>query len=225
MSSENNFNKLFGIGLSKTGTTSLGLALKQLGIRTIDFPHDPTTLRELEQAKYDLTILKKYDAVTDTPVVPYYPQLDALYPGSKFILTVRDKAGWLKSIRNHWSDRWEWLEVSDVQRRFAYFINTAVYGTIEFHEQRFSYLYDRHVREVMDYFKDRPNDLLVLDVCAGEGWEKLCPFLGLPSREGSFPRQHHYRPGAQPGMDSPTQGDAHHPRPRAAERCDVALGR
>jgi hypothetical protein len=31
---------------------------------------------------------------------------------------------------------------------------------------------------VHDYFRERPDDLLVLNICAGEGWERLCPFLG-----------------------------------------------
>jgi hypothetical protein len=38
-------------------------------------------------------------------------------------------------------------------------------------------------REVMDYFKGRDN-LLVIDIQKGDGWEKLCSFLGcdIPSR-------------------------------------------
>jgi 3'(2'), 5'-bisphosphate nucleotidase len=40
----------------------------------------------------------------------------------------------------------------------------------------------------MDYFKDRPQDLLVIDVTAGEGWEKLCPFLGKPTPDIPFPK-------------------------------------
>jgi hypothetical protein len=36
--------------------------------------------------------------------------------------------------------------------------------------------------EIKEYFKDRPDDLLVMNICAGEGWEILCPFLdcGIP---------------------------------------------
>jgi Sulfotransferase domain len=38
--------------------------------------------------------------------------------------------------------------------------------------------YQRHNSEVIEYFKDRGSDLLLLDITAGEGWAKLCPFLG-----------------------------------------------
>ena len=42
-------------------------------------------------------------------------------------------------------------------------------------------------REVNLYFNDRSDDLLVLDVCGGEGWEPLCSFLGLDPPRGPFP--------------------------------------
>ena len=181
-------NKIFGIGLSKTGTTSLGQALNQLGIATIDYPHDARTLDELERGVYRLSILEHYQAVTDTPVAPYYAQLDALYPGSKFILTVRDKDAWLRSAESHWQFSREWAERDRQFARFTYFICTAVYGCVRFNAERFSYVYDTHLRNVMDYFADRPDDLLVMDICAGDGWEKLCDFLGMPVPDAEFPR-------------------------------------
>lgn len=42
MKKNNTKFKVFGIGLSRTGTTSLGTALNQLGIKTIHYPHDET---------------------------------------------------------------------------------------------------------------------------------------------------------------------------------------
>lgn len=38
-----------------------------------------------------------------------------------------------------------------------------------------------------DYFAGRPEDLLIMDICAGDGWEKLCPFLGFEIPETPFP--------------------------------------
>jgi hypothetical protein len=48
--------------------------------------------------------------------------------------------------------------------------------------------YQNRNEEVRSYFADRPGDLLVLDVVGGEGWERLCPFLGLEPPAGPFPR-------------------------------------
>jgi len=44
-------------------------------------------------------------------------------------------------------------------------------------------------KDVFSYFKGRPKDLLVIDIPAGDGWEKLCPFLGVPIPNQSFPKK------------------------------------
>jgi len=54
-------------------------------------------------------------------------------------------------------------------------------------EALYTQRYERHNREVRDYFKDRPEDLLELNITLNEGWEKLCPFLGLPVPKTAFP--------------------------------------
>jgi hypothetical protein len=46
-----------------------------------------------------------------------------------------------------------------------------------------------HVHRVRAYFADRPGDLLVMDIAAGDGWGVLCPFLGLPTPDTPFPRR------------------------------------
>ena len=38
-------------------------------------------------------------------------------------------------------------------------------------------VYSKHNKEVIEYFENRPNDLLVLDFTKGDSWEKICPFL------------------------------------------------
>lgn len=180
--------KTFGIGLSRTGTKSLAAALNVLGVRTKWYPQDPQTYQELISGRFRLTILEHYDAVTDIPVAPYYPQLDAAYPGSKFVLTVRDKESWLRSCRNKWGSRRVPLADAPFPDRFACFIDTTVYGCYAFHADRFSWVYDRHVEHVQRYFRDRPEDLLVMDITAGDGWDLLCPFLNLPIPDQSFPK-------------------------------------
>lgn len=39
----------------------------------------------------------------------------------------------------------------------------------------------------MDHFKDRPDDLLVVDFTQGAGWNELCEFLGHPVPDAPFP--------------------------------------
>lgn len=168
--------KIFGIGLSKTGTTSLNQALIEMGFKSVHYP------QRAELFSGDFRCFDDYDAATDIPVAPYYPQLDERYPGSKFILTVRDVEDWLRSM-----DRW--LSQNRRPSEFVLRVRIAVYGVVKFHAGRLRYVYERHLRDVREYFKDRPEDLLVMNICAGEGWDKLCPFLNravIPSRDFPF---------------------------------------
>jgi hypothetical protein len=179
------FNKVFGIGLSRTGTFSLAYALGYLGIPTIHFPEDHTTFEQLRSGDFRLRILDSYVGVCDTPVVPYYPQLDKTFPRSKFVLTVRaDTEAWLTSVENLWRN------ISDMEENpYTQFVNTAVYGTWGFSRSRFRWIYATHRGNVLRYFADRPGDLLELDICAGEGWSKLAPFLGFDPPTVPFPHR------------------------------------
>ncbi len=60
-------------------------------------------------------------------------------------------------------------------------------GCPEGNEEIYIKRFDDHNREVINYFKDRSKDLLVLDLAKGDGWEKLCPFLGTGTLKSQFP--------------------------------------
>ncbi len=174
--------KIFGIGLSKTGTSSLAHALEILGYRVKDYPgierYTPGDLSCI-----DPTLLDQYDALTDTPIPSFYRELDRAYPGSKFILTVRERAGWLQSCQKQFTEK---LAAKQNEAHNRLFLD--LYGTTVFDAEKFAAGYDRFVAGVKDYFRDRPQDLLILDITGGEGWEKLCPFLGRPIPDLPFPK-------------------------------------
>jgi len=64
-------SKIFGIGLSHTGTRSLTAALEELDYKIAHFPRDEETLQDLMNANWNMRILERVDGITDTPVVPY----------------------------------------------------------------------------------------------------------------------------------------------------------
>ena len=183
--------KIFGLGLSRTGTTSLGEALEILGFSCIHYPHDEKTYSELAQGRYELSIMSKYDSATDISVAPFFPQLDEVYPGSKFILTVREESSWLRSLENHFSEIESVLEDDAQFKCFADFINAAVYGTLVYSKARMKYARQNHHRAIIHYFSDRPDDLLIMNICAGDGWDNLVSFLGKPMPEIPFPSKNH----------------------------------
>jgi hypothetical protein len=173
---------VFGLGLSRTGTHSLTMALHVLGWDTVHYPADAATFEELSAGRYELSILDEYQGVTDITVAPFFAQLDLRYPGSKFVLTVREREGWLRSCRHHWDGRSAFQPARDAEEetylKMRRLLRAAVYGCYGFSPERFAWVYDQHVRAVTDYFRGRPQDLLVLDVCGGQGWDELCAFLG-----------------------------------------------
>lgn len=174
--------KIFGIGLSKTGTTSLAHALELLGYKTRDYPglvhYVPGDLTSI-----DASLLDAHDALTDTPIPSFYRELDARYPDAKFILTIRDAEGWLKSCKKQFTQK-----LADKQNDAHNQLFMDMYGCTVFDEQKFRAGYDKFVNGARDYFKDRPSKLLIMNVTGGDGWERLCPFLNKPIPDFPFPK-------------------------------------
>ena len=168
--------KVFGIGFHKTATTSLANALSYLGYRVtgpnwVDHPDIADTVYDLA---FDLA--SRFDAFQDNPWPVLYKELDRKFPGSKFILTLRPSDEWIRSVVNHFN------EEETPMREWIYGV-----GCPKGNENVYIARYERHNREVLEYFKDRSEQLLVLNITVGEGWTKLCPFLGKPIPAIPFP--------------------------------------
>jgi 3'-phosphoadenosine 5'-phosphosulfate (PAPS) 3'-phosphatase len=174
--------KIFGIGLSKTGTTSLAEALIILGYPTKDNPGLSRYVKG-DLSSIDASVLDEHVALTDTPIPSFYRELDARYPDAKFILTIRDKEGWLASCKKQFTQK-----LADKQNDAHNQLFIDIYDSTVFEERKFAAGYDRFVGGVLEHFRDRPGKLLVINVAAGDGWEKLCPFLGKPVPDIPFPK-------------------------------------
>lgn len=172
-----NQRKVFCIGFQKTGTTSLGKALGMLGYKVCGpvGTLDPDIQdKALEIA---LKYTDRYDAFEDHPWPLLYRELDRIYPGSKFILTVRRPKSWLKSVLNYFGGY-----DSAPDRRWVYGAGNPV-GNERLYLRRFK----EHNKNAKAYFKDRPDDFLVLDLAKDNGWEELCAFLGHEVPNKPFP--------------------------------------
>jgi hypothetical protein len=135
----------------------------------------------------DLPLLKRRAGITDVQTIPFYPQFDEEYPGSKFIYTDRDVEDWIFSIKHKMCKFDEVPMQKELTGRIRrQYIRTAVFGTIQFNESVFRRRYHTHKLAVLDYFKDKDN-LLIMDICEGDGWEKLCPFLEKEVPDVEFP--------------------------------------
>ena len=114
--------------------------------------------------------LRGYDAIEDAPWFMLYKEIDEWYPGSKFILTIRDEESWYRSAHGRLK--------KGLQLKSAW-----IYGSANAYlndKEAAIQVYRDHNRAVQEYFSERPDDLVVMNLPAGDGWEKLCPFLGKP---------------------------------------------
>jgi hypothetical protein len=193
--------RIFGIGLQRTATTSLHKAFEILGYDSFHWNTGALARMiwdEMNAAGKSKT-LEQYYALCDTPIPLLYQKLDKAYPHSKFILTVTAEDKWLRSIERLWSyrynpNRWEW-EVYPFTNR----IHKALYGQTTFDREVFRARYRKHNAEVKEYFKGRPDDLLVMDMDFGwpiEGnyWPMLCGFLGKAVPSVPYPNVQHTVP-------------------------------
>lgn len=170
--------KIFCIGFQKTGTTSIGRALEILGYRVCGPVGCTNPQIHYKALDWAVSRVPHFDAFQDNPWPLLYKDLDRLYPGAKFILTTRAPRSWLRSMRQYFgnyeapAESWIYGEgITPLRNPF-----------------KCLKVYRRHNREVRQYFKDRPGDLLEFDLGKGQGWRDLCAFLGRPVPAIPFPR-------------------------------------
>jgi hypothetical protein len=174
--------KVFGIGLNKTGTISLHEALETLGLRSLHWG-GPEVREVVERAADEhrplVDDLPGYDAYSDIWALSCrFALLAEQYPGSRFVLTTRDLDGWIDSRRRH-------VERNRVRKAAGEYQG----GFLEIDPEAWAEEYRAHHEAVERFFADR-DDLLVLRITEGDGYEALCPFLGLPDPGVAFPARH-----------------------------------
>ncbi|TDR20715.1 sulfotransferase [Marinicella litoralis] len=171
-------NKLFIIGLPRTGTTSVSLALLDHHFKVA---HTAFTKRTFELA----------DVFSDTPCYCDYQQLDTLFPNSKFIYLDRAVESWIPSIQmllgkmqKNLSDKGHF---NPIMKRC--FNQTFELLTTDqpLHGAHLKHCYQGHQQQVFNYFSAR-DDFLNLDVSCQGSLSTLLQFLGIDCHEGlDFP--------------------------------------
>lgn len=172
--------KIFGVGWPKTGTTTLRRCFIIMG-----YTHQGYSESLFENLDQAILVARRFDAFQDLPWYLYFKELDQVFPGSKFVLTTRNSNRWLKSYRN------ALVQQTTAQRATLDVIRKKIYGSPFPSGQGAQFIdrYERHNSEVKDYFADRPDDLLIVNWERGDGWERLCAFLGNPVPSRPFPHE------------------------------------
>jgi tetratricopeptide (TPR) repeat protein len=178
--------KIFGIGLSKTGTTSLTTALELLGYSAAHFQNQFT---EAVIADEDLFL---FDALIDSPIAVQFERLYAMFPNARFIYTHRPFQAWLPSFTQHFEQKHGSADFAVLRAQMeageAFFCGAefaAVTDRLYLQHGDAETAYRHFETRVEQFFADKPAEkLLVHDLSAGDGWPQLCTFLGQPVPEG-----------------------------------------
>lgn len=188
---ENSNNKVFGIGLSRTGTTSLSRALSILGYNT---GHWKRNGRILSWPEFYIL-----DAATDISCSARFESLYYTFEGSKFIYTTRDIESWIDSMKRHtdsdtpkelwrrssqsrfWSGKNNWKWSNNIQRIQAW---KSLYANHSSWEKA----YVKFDERVNSFFEEKEDDRKIeINITGQDGFNEICSFLDKAAPKKEFP--------------------------------------
>ena len=166
--------------MTKTGTSSLHRALALLGFDSFHWGGRSAYHAVLDAQGTGHRLLhdvgEQHDAYSEIGTLSVrFDLADLQYPGSCFILTVCDVDQWVDGRRRH-------AERNNRDRVAGRYQGS----NLDIDEDQWREQWATHLDRVLTWFAGRDN-LLVLDVCRGEGWERLAPFLDKPIPATRFP--------------------------------------
>ena len=196
------------IGLGRTGTHSLKLALERLGwgpcYHMFELARHPERLSLWEAAAngnpvdWD-EVFVGYRSTTDWPGAYFWRELTAAYPAAKVVLTRRDPERWYDSVHKtlyhfglprhrfdgvlHRLENWRDPALGRQRRLNQKIIWEQTFGGCFTDRQHAINMFNQHIANVQ---AEVPADrLLVYEVA--RGWRPLCDFLGVPVPDQPFP--------------------------------------
>ena len=196
--------RVFIIGRNKTGTTSIKRAFEDLNFQLGNQRDAEKLMPYYKNEDFDAIVqyCKTAQVFQDFPFS--YPEtfkhLDKAFPNSKFILTVRDNAEqWYNSLINFHAKRFgkgktpskdDLQNAEYVWRGWMWECNRLMYGTPEndpYNREQVIQSYLDYNESVKLYFRNRPNDLIIINLNEKGAYQKLMNFLNIESPYSDFP--------------------------------------
>jgi hypothetical protein len=186
--------EIVGAGLGRTGTKSMQTALNMLGfgpchhmIEVFAHPESMQLWIDAAGGRPDWDkIFENYRSMVDYPGAAHWRALADYYPNAKVLLTVRDPDQWFESTQA--TIFGPQTGATNIREGLPGAFFESILGPIREHLADRTFMTDyfrRHLAEVKATIA--PERLLVYEV--GEGWDRLCAFLGVPVPETSYPSE------------------------------------
>jgi hypothetical protein len=152
------YSKIFVIGFNKTASTTLHKLFK---VNDLNSQH---------ATDWDLS---NYDCFSDNGNLNDFKQMDNLYKDAIFILNTRNLTNWLISRFKHGHRQHQRLHRV---KNWAYPCTTEL--ALEWINDRETYYL-----QVLDYFKDRPNKLIILSIEQPNWKQFISDELGIVNKD------------------------------------------
>jgi len=189
--------RVIGVGVGRTGTYSLKLAINQLGFGPCH--HMEEVLHNMaaqvprwsDAANGDAAwaqIVEGYQSAVDWPTACFFRELSVEFPSAKFVLTQRDPVRWADSFGSTIykllagkeqapPEMHDWLDMAN--RVIA---KTGFPAGLDSDELAKAFVaHNDAVREAIPESQLR-------EFAVKDGWEPLCTFLDVPVPTEAFPR-------------------------------------
>ncbi len=171
--------KVIGVGLNKTGTSTLKTCMKLWGFNHCTFDLGAFNAYRNNDWEYLKRIADEHDSFENWPWALMYDRMYNWYPDAKFILSVRKNAEtWFKSLSRH-------------GKRIGPLVDYElyIYGYADPDENKQAHIdyYHKHNQMVETFFAGQSDKLLKVCWENGHGWNELSQFLQLRPPQEDFP--------------------------------------
>tara|TARA_R100000654_G_scaffold56792_1_gene83192 strand:- start:394 stop:966 length:573 start_codon:yes stop_codon:yes gene_type:complete len=167
---------VFGIGTGKTGSNSLCVALKKLGLSAYHCGNETyhkngnlhsQVIKNFNENTDPLRGVDGVHAILDWPIFRMFKAIDATVPQAKFILTYRNPdecaISWCRMVSQQHEKNKSWLTKDNRSYK------------------NYAAMVRNHNDSVLEHFFGRPDQLLILDINDRDEtkWRLLKNFLGV----------------------------------------------
>lgn len=185
--------KIFNLSLCKSGTSSLEMFLfKSYNLKGYPYFEKFYYNKKIND---EVFINKNFSAITDIELYDFFSDIpfnlfdsfkyyEKKYKNSKFILIKRDfkdwldsNKKWLKKIKKTYNSQNDKKEFSNIFHEYQYYGSIKNFEIVN--ENLLKKAYDDYHNSIFEYFKDKPNKLLVLNLYEINKENKINKFLNI----------------------------------------------
>lgn len=184
--------RAIGAGFGRTGTDSLRNALNILGVGPCHHMYEVMASEtqidrwfrktDGEDVSWD-QLFEGFSATVDWPSARYWPELAETYPEAKIILTYREPESWWNSYEKTILPAMLKRRDGDCPSLSWRVVGLDTFGGRPDHKDHVLSIYRANINRARTTVA--PDRYLELEL--GEGWERLCAFLGCAIPDVPYP--------------------------------------